>query len=372
MDTTDLRQRHAELFKSWLREAGWSVRSEGPLGELFQFRESTVAIPRALGQDPLVARGVAERVADAMGRSLSDVMKRLLFPLADRIELRLMGEALSNGRVPLGAASEALRNGRRMISASGTSAIAPGWSVARRYRPEAQALARDAELAHTEDGSFIFPLYITLDRADEPTLAYDDDSVVPEPFERRVTRTLATALATTVRLTGVRIDDLADEDLDKASSIGVSKELCHSLDELMKNVAVEQVEFNFEWSPAFGKTETFPASVDIHRLSRPQLRSLAKRLSRPEPIHTDVYSGPILEIGHDQEDEEGFFLVLDTYFRERSTRMRVALSEQEHEAAIGWYRDRATVMVRGDAEQIKSGLRMEAPGRIEAWSQSRF
>jgi hypothetical protein len=99
---------------------------------------------------------------------------------------------------------------------------------------------------------------------------------------------------------------------------------------------------------------------------------LAKRLSRPEPIHTDVYSGPILEIGHDQEDEEGFFLVLDTYFRERSTRMRVALSEQEHEAAIGWYRDRATVMVRGDAEQIKSGLRMEAPGRIEAWSQSRF
>lgn len=370
METAELRQRHVELFKSWLRDAGWTVRSQGTLGELFQLNDSTVAIPRTLGQDLVVAEGVAARVARAMGRSSHDILKRLLSPLTDRIELRLIGQTLPSGRVPLGAATEALRNGRRMISASGTSAIVPGWSVARRYRPEAQALARDAELAHTEDGSFVFPLYITLERAEEPTLVYGPDSVIPEPFERRVTRTLATALATTVSLTHVRIDDLTDADLDDASSVGVSKELCDSLHQVMKNAAVEQVQFNFEWSPAFGKTEAFPTSISVDRLSRPQLQSLANRLSRPEPIHAAVYSGPILEIGHGQE--EGFFFVLDTYFRERNTRMRVALTEEQHEEAIAWYRDRATVMVQGDAKQMKSGLRMESPGRIDAWSQARF
>ncbi|MEV0803451.1 hypothetical protein AB0I34_37570 [Kribbella sp. NPDC050281] len=370
METAELRQRHVELFRTWLMDSGWTLRSQGPLGELLELNDVTVAIPRTLGQDAIVAQGVASRVAQAMGRSSKDVLKRLLSPLTDRIELRLIGTALPSGRVPLGAATEALRNGRRMISASGTSAITPGWSVARRYRPEAQALARDAELAHTEDGSFVFPLYITLERAEDSTLVYDPDSVIPEPFERRVTRTLATALATTVSLTHAPIDELSNADLDDASSVGVSKELCDSLHQVMKSPTVEEVEFNFEWSPAFGKTETFPGSVNVERASRPQLLSLAKRLSRPEPLHSAVYSGPILEIG--RGDEGAFFFVLDTYFRERKTRMRVALSEEQHDEAISWYRNRATVLVQGDAKQFKSELLMDAPGRIDAWSQTLF
>ncbi len=358
------------FFKDWLVSSGWSRLSTGDVGELFQFGDSAVAIPRDLWRDPVVAGGVAERVARAMSRDLADVLKRLVSPLTDRIEMRLKGDELPSGRVPLGAASEALRNGRRLLSASGTSAISPGWSIARRYRPEAQELARDAELAHTEDGSFVFPLFVTLDRADNPRLDYDADSVIPEPYERRVTRMLATGLATAIRLSGESVDHLDDNDLDSAASVGVSREMCVSLDELLRNPSVDEVGINFEWSTAFGSTESLPRSVQVHRESRPQLRRLARRLARPEPIHAEVYSGPILEIGHGEE--VGFHFVLDTYFRERKSKLRVSLTEEQHDRAIGWYRDRATVIVQGDATQMKSGLLMDAARRIDAWSDTRF
>lgn len=362
----------AALFKDWLRLAGWSQESEGSLGELLRYGNSTVAVPRELWRDPVVAAGVVERVALAMDTDLLDVLRRLAAPLTDRIEFRLTGQALESGRVPLGAASEALKNGRRLISATGTSAIAPAWSVARRYRPEAQKLARDTELAHTEDGSFVFPLYVTLDRSNEPPLTYDEGSVVPEPYERRVTRTLATAVASAVNLTDRAIDRLGDEELDAASSVGVTRELCMSLDELMKNPLIDEVAINFEWSPAFGSTDALPSSVEVSREIRPQLRNLAKRLARPEPIVSEVYAGPILEIGHssEEDEEDGFYFVLDTYFRERKSKVRVMLSEVDHDRAIPWYRDRATVIVRGTAQQMKSGLLMTESERVEAWSNT--
>lgn len=368
-----MQPRDVSLFEQWLRSTGWDQRSTGPQGDLFQLADRVVAVPRNMWQDPDLAEGVASRVAQAMDRSPSEVLKRLVAPLTDRVEFRLVGEALSTGRIPLGAASEALKNGRRMLSASGTSAVAPGWSVARRYKPEAQALARDAELAHTEDGSFIFPLYVTLDRQQGDSLPFDAESVVPEPYERRVTRTLATALATVPRLTSQSVSNLTDDALDGASSVGVTRELCLSLDEVLKHSAIEGLAVRFDWSQAFGSTDSLPSEVELNSRDRPQLRALARRLARPEPVQAEVYSGPILEIGYDPDDEdEGYHFVLDTYFRERKSRLRVALNQDQHERAIAWYRDRATVIVRGDAMQVKMGLLMDDPQRIEAWADTRF
>ncbi len=362
------------LFRDWLFRSGWAVAGAGSLGELLERNESTVALPRQFWRDPAVASDVVDRIAEAMRTDKRDVLRRLTTPLTDRVEFRLIGEALQNGRVPLGAASEALKNSRRLISASGTSAISPSWSVSRRYRREAQELARDAELAHTEDGSFIFPLYITLDRTEEPPLTYDEGSAVPEPYERRVTRTLATAVASAAGLTESRVDTLSDDVLDTASTLGVSRELCISLDEMLRNQAVEEVAISFDWSPAFGATDGLPTTVEIHRELRPQLRRLAKRLSRPEPISSEVHTGPILEIGHssEEDEEQGYFIVLDAYFRERKSRVRVMVSEEEHDRAIPWYRDRATVIALGTAHLQKSGLLIAEPERIEAWSSSRL
>lgn len=359
-------------FTAWMAASGWIVRGEGALGRLFAFEDATVAVPRELWRDPDVAYGVAGRVAQAMERPLSEVLTRLALPLTDRIELGLVGESLGRGRAPLGAASEVLRNGRRMLSASGTSAVAPSWSIGRRYRREAQELARSAELAHTENGSFVFPLYIALDRTEQPAIAYEEGSVIPESYERRVTRTLATAMATANQLADRRVDELQDSDLDIASSVGVSRELCMSMDDIFRNSAVETVRVAFEWSPAFGPTDSLPSVVTVERERRPQFRDLADRLGRDEPVDPAVYSGPILEIGHGNEPGEGYFIILDTYFREKKSKLRVSLTEAQHERAIPWYQNRATVIVHGEAVQSRSELSMSPPGRIEAWGESRL
>lgn len=360
-----------ELFKKWLRNTGWIERSRGRLGSLYELRDVTVAIPDELPSDPLVAKDVAERVASAMDRSIQDVWKRLGSPLTDRIELRLVGPSLSSGRIPLGAATEALRNARKMLSATGTSVVSPARSIARRYRPEAQFLARDAELAHTEDGSFVFPLYIALGGAVED-LSYAAEDVIIEPYERTVTRALATALHTAVDLSSESVERLSEQDLDHASSVGVSREFCVAMVDLMKSDSVEKVDINFDWSHAYASTDALPKTVEVHRARRPQLRKLAHRLGKAAPIDPTVYSGNILEIGHDQENPELFFFVLDTYFRARRTTLRVTLTAEQHESAIPWYRDRATVVVRGFATEGVGSLSMPRPDMIQAWGSDRL
>ena len=365
-----LRPKDSVLFRDWLLNAGWALIATGERGDLLEFDGTTVAFARDLWNDPIAAEGTAQRVAKAMRRPFPDVLKRLVAPLTDRIDFRLLGDTLPNGRVPLGAADDALRSGRKLLSASGTSAVAPTWSIGHRYQRKAQDLARDAELAHTEEGSFIFPLYVTLDRTEAPPLTFEEGSAVQEPFERRVTRTLATAVATAVELSSEPIDKIPDASLDSASTVGVSRELCLSLDSLLKNKSVERVNVGFDWSPAFGRTDALPKSVMIEQQNRLQLQRLARRLSRPERIHPEVYAGPILEIGNEHDDT--FHVVIDTYFETRKSKLRVSLTEQEHDRAISWYRDRATVVVHGNAERANGRLLMEDPRNIEAWGDMRF
>jgi hypothetical protein len=292
-------------------------------------------------------------------------------PLRDHVEVRLHGSALAAGRVPLGAASEALKNSRRLLSSSGTSALAPGWTVAQRYRHEAKELARDTELAHTRDGSFIFPLFVPLNRDESATL-FDDSDIKVEPFERRVTRTLATGLEATSGLLNRDIDELSDDELNIASSVGVTKELCISLDNLLKSPAVDGISVRFEWSPAFGSTGHLPATIEWAKSSRDQIQRLERRLSRPEPVRSNVYSGPIRSIGHEDDDLGLYSITLDTSHNHQPALLQVLLSAEQHASALPWYAQRSTVVVKGTVARSAGVLRMDRPERVNAWSDELF
>lgn len=361
------------VFKTWLQQNGWRSVHQGDAGEVFRYRSgdaAIVAVPSQLGADKEIARGVAVRVAEAMGRDPRDTFSLLASPLTDRIDVRLQGDRLNTGQAPLGAAAEALSNSRRLLSSSGTSALAPGWSVARRYRPEAQKLARETLLEHTRDGSFVFPLLVPLGR-DLNDVLFEDSEIKVEPYERRVTRTLATGLATTASLSRDLPSDLSDHHLTVAASLGVTREMCLSLDRLLVNPSVEQVEISFGWSPAFGSTDSLPQRLKLDQGERAGWRQLAKRLKREEPVTDNVFSGPIRTIGY-TDDDSAYEITIDTTHKERSAYLRVRLSPEEHERALAWYQERATVVVQGTVVPHRGFIKMEEPARIEGWTDALF
>ncbi|GAB2991155.1 hypothetical protein [Nocardioides montaniterrae] len=355
-----------ETFRIWLLLAGWEDVSRGPRGAMLRWGDELVAIPDRLAEDHRAAWDVAERVAETMGESRDFVWKRLSSPRSDRVQFRLVGENLPSGRLPLGAASDALKNARKLLSASGTSVKSPTRYIGRRYLPEAQLVAREAELAHTEDGSFIFPLYVSLGTTEEP-LRYDGD-VVFEPYERQVTRALSNALARSVAMLDGDVDRIPESDLDAASAVGVSRELCVAVDDLLRHELIEKVEVSFDWSAAYGAATGLTRSVTIPRESRSQYRRLANRLGKPAVQQTSVFSGSLLQIGHSSDEAEpAFFCVLDTYDESIRTELRISLTPDEHQRAIRWYDARATVVVQGQPVRSVSGLSMPKHDRIEAW-----
>jgi hypothetical protein len=355
----------ADEVRAMLLSWGWSEEARGDAGRFLSLGSGGVALPYSWAGDVGLAHSVIERVATQMDRSPNELWQSVLTSVVDSIYLCFVGETLHRGSLPLGAAFEALRNGKRLLASSGTSVITPVRSIYSRYHPEAQALARDARMEHTEDGSFVFPLRISLG-SDIPDLSTPEVPLVPEPYARRVTRTLAQSLGLTHALTEEDVDRIPEDQLDDAAAAGVTRETCQSLSDIMKSDAIDRVQIKFGWGSSVAPPKLLTSEIEFNRSARPQLRKLAKRLSVPTVDPSQRFTGTIREIGQVTEASEYHF-TLNTYHYARPATLRVSIDAETHAKAVHWYEDRATVVVRGTLIEGVSGLRMDETDGVQAF-----
>lgn len=364
MTDSATRRLSVESLAAFLVANGWSRHDPGRLGWLFERGSAAVAVPEDFHGDLELAKTVAARIADAMDLTLSDVLDQLQAVPSDQVEFRLVGESLSDGDIPLGAAWETLRNARRLFASSGTSVASPVRSINKNYYTDAQRVSREARLAHTRAGSFVFPFRVLLGDGSEQL--FPAGSVAIEPFERKLTRTLAQGISAALELIGEPIEQIPDRVLDGAAALGVSRELCLSLSDLLKHDSISHVDVSFDWSSRYQHTGQLPTALRVDRSTRPQFRKLARRLAVPTVIDNQRFPGVVVEVGNDPDERE-FFFVLDTYSRSKRTTLRVTITPDQRERAIGWYRDHSTVVVVGPSVEGVSGLRMDRPVAIEAF-----
>uniref|UniRef100_UPI003C7E79A3 hypothetical protein n=1 Tax=unclassified Streptomyces TaxID=2593676 RepID=UPI003C7E79A3 len=337
--------------RTYLQAKGWESQPPGSSGTLWVRDGVMIGVPAK--EDPVISAGIVERIAKQERRSTKDVALSIRYYLMDVTYLRTANDYLITDTIPFEAASTVITSARKLLRAVGTTAWNERGDIGGNYAREGDAVLRRARMDHTQEGSFIIPILVPLSHAQETpgevarTPSLELFQAAPEPFERRVTRTLAQSL---MAVKEIIVEPEASPnvgDLHAVVARGVSREFCSALAKILREPSVTEFETIFEWASSVPAPETIPSSVSIGSDASAKIEDAAEKLKRHRIDSTSTFSGNIVELRHVGVDPFGF-ATISTVRRGRRSEIRVRLPYETYQEAVIWHRARRVVIVDGE------------------------
>ena len=160
-------------------------------------------------------------------RSQLEILRDLRTSSSDLIRIRASASQTTTGSIPLDLGVRFVEEAREMMLAAACSAIDPRPYYATRKPVQANEYLSRVRMGQTERGSFVLTILSPVPpglRPPEPL-----DGVLPDPFERKVSQTLASGLLA-ARLAAQRAAVSGDvQPFREAVPRGVSANLCDAL-----------------------------------------------------------------------------------------------------------------------------------------------
>jgi hypothetical protein len=297
-------------------------------------------------------------------RSTHDLLSDLSMAAFDVIRIRSL-EADDIGSIQLTAGVELHEYARDLVLSAANTAASD--------KPRAVWLGRRSEqvrdyldslrLAQSQRGSFVISLlspwdFIAPSERDQSPLLF------VEPFGRRATRALATALDAVGHALKRAATDGVQKPFEEAVKAGVSANLCQALAQLTREG--DGTDVSIRWSatkPGEGKP-----SLRLRREDSQSLTEAAQRLSEFEPIPDVMITGIIVHL----KEEPGAFdgvTTLEASVDGRLRRVTVEFSRDDtktRDDLINAFRHRQRISVVGDVvrEGARKKLKLERPRNL--------
>lgn len=337
--------------ESYLRRTGWMPGRPGAFGELWSFRgaeEQRIAVPFALASDSREFQAVALRVAIREQRSQEAVANDIHHEFLDVQNYRIADSFVTDGSVPLEGAAAVLVSARRLTRAAATTSRRPRARIGSNYSPAADELASRARLSHTRSGSFLLPVVMPINPVESHVnqILESLQDVRIEAAERRVTRTLASAL-TALNSTISPGREVRGDDLLNLVDSGVSRELVSAVRVITASSGVHAFEVQFGWAQSVGRPGGVPPEVKISQEASPLLLDLEDKLNIAAPRRQESISGQIVEIRHMPGDLTGE-IALRTIRNGRSVEVRILVQEAVVRAAADWFKEGRAALAHGE------------------------
>ncbi|MFD9881517.1 hypothetical protein ACFWZT_08635 [Streptomyces alboflavus] len=349
-----------EQICDYLEAEGWSPRAPGPAGSMWFRNGGRIGIPDMDGEDPVLVQGILERIARLEQKDSRFLTNYIRYYRTDVTLLQAASEGARSETIPLGAASTVINAARSILRASGTTAWSERSHINGNYAAQGDAVLERARMDHTIHGPFIIPVLVPLPRIQAPNEAQQsNDSLelfraAPEPFERRVTRTLAQSLLAIqeVVIQPERMPTMRD--LHLAVDRGVSREFCIALSKILGETSIGEFKAQFGWAPAVSAPETMPRTIEVPSSAREKIDHAAEILKRSRVEPRSIFSGSIVELRHVLEDPWGH-VTIATVRHGRACEIRVRLTYEQYQEAVSWHSEHRAVIVEGTVR--------EGPGR---------
>ncbi|MGX5680263.1 hypothetical protein [Schumannella luteola] len=350
-------------LESYLRREGWIPQPGGGAGDLWERDGTALAVPYEVKTTSQEFAAIARRIAAVESRDVDAVVVSLEREYQDVQNYRISDGFVIDGSVQLEAATTVMTSARRLIRAAATTARKPRANIGSNYSGPADLIASRARLSHTREGSFLLPVVMPVD---PPTPGEDEvftNEAVIEPGERRVTRTLATALAALDSI-AVRPDREPNADgLWELVQRGVSRELVAAVRAVAVDSGVHAFDASFDWAPGLGSPGRIPSRVVIAGDAATLLSRVEERLSAAPPDENQTVSGQIAEIRHIPEEPTGE-ISIRTIRNSRLVEVRVTVNDQAILDAHDWAKHRRAVLARGAITVAGGRLFMVNPDAV--------
>lgn len=345
-----------EQIRDYLEAEGWSARAPGPAGSMWLRNGVRIGIPDVDGEDPLLVQGILERLARIEQKDLRFVINYIRYYRTDVALLQAASEGTRSETIPLGAASTVINAARSILRASGTTAWSERSHIAGHYAAQGDAVLERARMDHTIHGPFMIPVLVPLPRTQAPDQTQQKNEslelfrAAPEPFERRVTRTLAQSLLAVqeVIIQPERMPTMRD--LHPAVDRGVSREFCMALAKILEEPSIGEFKAQFEWAPVVSAPETMPRTIEVPSSASEKINHAAEILKRTRAEPRSIFSGSIVELRHVLEDPWGQVTVA-TVRHGRACEIRVRLSYEQYREAVTWHSQHRAVIVEGTVRE---------------------
>lgn len=366
---------HATLalnLSRYLSRAGWERQQPGPAGALWLQSSRpgvALAVPEPIKPDMDEWNGIVQRLATFEHRSARDVTMSIMTQYVDVTRLRAANSYVITGTIPLEAGVGLVQSAHSMLRAAATTARQPRAQINGNYSNLGDAIIHQARMAHTEDGSYVLPIWMPLTPPKEDDGSLFDELETRQPaetLERRVTRTLAQSLEAVQKVI-VQPDSAprSTSDLLPVIAAGGSRELVLALYKIISQPAVAEFEAQFDWAGGLKPPGGVSDRVVLPRDAAPLLEDAARLLKIPARFPTQIYTGQIVVIMHRPGDPFGEIGV-DTVRQNRSCEIRVRLDASTLDLAFEWARTERAILVEGDVRRGGPGqkLRIDSPTRV--------
>ena len=336
---------------SYLRSEGWVLSGYlGESGTVWRREGQEVLLPQdpGLADYPRRIANILDTLAEVENRSQLEIVRDLATASSDVIRVRVASPSGADGSLALEKGVSMFENVKDILLSAARAAVAPRAYYRSRLPGPADDYMRKVRLGQTEHGSYVVTLVCPV----SPELQVSDPAgtaALEEPFDRRVTRTLAGALQKTVLAAREAVLNQDMTPFTAAVRDGVSSNLCNALAEIGAGVEDGQVEVGFSWSRSRRKPE-FPVSrILVPRDSIPVMQEAARVLKETYLDDDFELIGPVVRLESPAAAEGGDVLIyagVDTL-----RRVKVHFEASDYAKAVQAHQQGLEVRCRGRLEK---------------------
>lgn len=266
----------------------------------------------------------------------------------DRDIIRIRApRAADDGSIAIEAGVSLFHNAREMLIAAACAAREPKRSYRTGSHKEAQDYIGSVRLGQTEQGSYVITLLSPVPgpKDDETPLVAADATF--EPFERRVTSTLASSLEAAHKMARSTLQSGKASSFEETVAAGVNANLCDALASLIDQG--QGVDVSVAWAPTMpmlGRN----ARVSFLHQEADALREGAAYLRSSEPQDVDRLEGYVSALGRDQDRKDGH-ITLKAFVEGKLVSVKLELSSSIYERALEAHANRKSITVAGRLEK---------------------
>jgi hypothetical protein len=342
---------------AYLRTRGWQERERSAgRSAIWTLTQSGDEFEILLPLDNTY-RDYPQRIADLLktleqveDRSQLEVIADVTTTSTDVVRIRTLANGNQAGTIGLEAGVELVRHSREMMLAAACAAVEPRSRYPSRKPDRAVRYLDSLALGQTERGSYVLTILSPV----PPVLAasLQADEADPEPFERRVTRTLAEAAFAAREAVEQSVATGKLEPFERAVQRGVSANLCDALAGLHSASHGERLELGIAWAPARRPPSTTRSVIHITRDAAQVLKEASRIFRRTEPENSFELSGYVIALKRDEGQEAGA-VTLSALVEQNVRKVRLVLDAVAYEQAIEAHQ--AEQLVRCEGSLVRSG-----------------
>ena len=347
------------MMANYLRKHEWSSTKTTALAALWNkpiANDSVeLAVPLHVRTDSFEWNDILGRIAAVEKRAVFSVAREFLYAGFDGVRFRIANDAFLDDTVPLHSGLALVSSAFAMLRASATTAQRVRSQIGSSYSKIGDEYVSRARMAHTEQGSFIVPVFFQHDETVVPNNIEPiagTELVPSESPQRRIVRTFAQTLETYKKRIIEPGKEVREGALTPVIAAGGSKELFASLERILCDSSVKEFSTDFSWGIGLSLSGNAPDRVTIPAEARELVKQTVAILTKGQNQPTRIFTGPIVAFEHEPGDPYLRVALQTPSSNGRMSRVYMTARVQMKTVILQWIDENDTVTVQGIVERL--------------------